>query len=44
MVNSKPSYTAECDQPPVMTAEFQPAMQSLLATLADIDIAHKVET
>ena len=42
MINSTPSYTAECDQPQV-AAEFQSAMQSLLATLADIDIAHEVE-
>jgi hypothetical protein len=34
---------SEHDQPPVMPAEFQPLMQSLLATLADIDLAHEHE-
>ncbi len=33
----------EHHQPPVMPDEFQPLMQSLLATLADIDFAHEHE-
>jgi hypothetical protein len=33
----------ERDQPPVIPAEFQPLMQSLLAALADIDSVHEHE-
>ena len=31
------------DQSPVAPAEFQPALQAILATLADIDFAHEHE-
>ena len=31
------------DQPPLIPAEFQPRMQLVLATLADIDFAHECE-
>lgn len=34
---------SEHDQPPVIPAEFQELMQSVLATLADIDFAHEHE-
>lgn len=33
----------EGDRPPIMPDEFQPAMQSMLAILADIDFAHERE-
>ena len=31
------------DQPPLIPAEFQPRMQLVLDTLADIDFAHECE-
>ena len=31
------------DQPPLIPAEFQPRMQLVLETLADIDFAHECE-
>jgi hypothetical protein len=31
------------DEPPLIPAEFQPRMQMLLGTLADIDFAHECE-
>ena len=34
---------SEHDQPPFAPAEFQPTMQAILATLADIDFAHEHE-
>jgi streptomycin 6-kinase len=33
----------EDDRPPILPDEFQPAMQSILAILADIDFAHERE-
>jgi streptomycin 6-kinase len=44
MTNDNLRCTAsEYDEPPVIPAEFQPAMQSVLATLADLDFAHQRE-
>jgi hypothetical protein len=42
MQNLDPRIHSE-HQPPVIPDEFQPLMQSLMATLADIDFAHEHE-
>ena len=44
MTNEQLRHDApEYDQPPIMPDEFEPAMQSILAILADIDFAHERE-
>ena len=44
MTKDSVRHTAsEHDPPPIIPAELSPAMQSLLATLADIDFAHQRE-
>jgi hypothetical protein len=43
MPNANLREAHEHHQPPIMPAEFLPVMQSLLATLADIDFAHEHE-
>ena len=42
MIDIRTYGTAE-HEPPVMPAELRPVVQSILATLADIDFAHEKE-
>jgi hypothetical protein len=44
MINEQLRHDAlEDDHPPIVPDEFEPAMQSILAILADIDFAHERE-